>query len=57
VSDAPAETIVDITATMGASQLLLGSPARSGLAGLLSGNIVRHISNLLPEDIHLLIYA
>lgn len=57
VSDAPAETIVDITATMGASQLLLGAPSRSGLAGLLSGNIVRHVSNLLPEEIHLLIYA
>ena len=57
VSDAPAETIVDITATMGASQLLLGAPSRGGLVGLLSGNIVRHISNLLPEDIHLLIYA
>jgi amino acid transporter/nucleotide-binding universal stress UspA family protein len=57
VSDAPAETIVDITATMGASQLLLGAPTRSGLAGLLSGNIVRRISDLLPEDIHLLIYA
>jgi hypothetical protein len=57
VSDAPAETIVDITATMGASQLLLGAPTRSGLAGLLSGNIVRHVSDLLPEDIHLLIYA
>jgi amino acid transporter/nucleotide-binding universal stress UspA family protein len=57
VSDAPAETIVDITATMGASQLLLGASTRGGLAGLLSGNIVRHVSNLLPEDIHLLIYA
>lgn len=57
VSDAPAETIVDITATMGASQLLLGAPTRSGLASLLSGNIVRHVSDLLPEDIHLLIYA
>jgi nucleotide-binding universal stress UspA family protein len=57
VSDAPAETIVDITATMGASQLLLGAPTRGGLVGLLSGNIVRDISNLLPEDIHLLIYA
>jgi amino acid transporter/nucleotide-binding universal stress UspA family protein len=57
VSDAPAETIVDITATMGASQLLLGASTRGGLAGLLSGNIVRQISHLLPEDIHLLIYA
>jgi amino acid transporter/nucleotide-binding universal stress UspA family protein len=57
VSDAPAETIVDITATMGASQLLLGATTRGGLAGLLGGNIVRQISSLLPEDIHLLIYA
>jgi amino acid transporter/nucleotide-binding universal stress UspA family protein len=57
VSDAPAETIVDITATMGASELLLGAPSRSGLAALLSGNIVRQISNLLPEDIYLLICA
>ena len=57
VSDAPAETIVDLAATMGASQLLLGAPTRSGLAALLSGNIVREVSNLLPEDIHLLIYA
>lgn len=57
VSDAPAETIVDIAATTGASQLLLGSPSRTGLAALLSGNVVRQVSNLLPEDIHLLIYA
>jgi len=57
VSDAPAETIVDIAATMGAGQLLLGASSRGGLAGLLGGNIVRRVSNLLPEDIHLLIYA
>jgi nucleotide-binding universal stress UspA family protein len=57
VSDAPAETIVDIAATMGASLLLLGAPTRGGLAGLLGGSIVRDVSNSLPEDIHLLIYA
>ena len=57
VSDAPAETIVDITATMGASLLLLGATTRGGLAGLLGGNIVRKVSSLLPEEIHLLIYA
>jgi amino acid transporter/nucleotide-binding universal stress UspA family protein len=55
VSDAAAETIVDIAATMGASELLLGAPSRSGLSALLSGSIVRQISNLLPEDIFLLI--
>jgi amino acid transporter/nucleotide-binding universal stress UspA family protein len=57
VSDAPAETIADIAATMGASLLLLGASSRGGLAGLLSGNMVRHVSSILPEDIHLLIYA
>ena len=57
VSDATAETIVDIAATMGAAELVLGAPSRSGLAALLSGNIVRQISDLLPEDIYLLICA
>ncbi len=57
VSDAPAETIVDIAATMGAPELLLGAPTRSGLAGLLSGSIVRKVSQLLPNDIYLLICA
>lgn len=57
VSDAPAETIVDIAATMGAEQLLLGAPTRSGLAALLTGSVVRQVSNLLPEDIYLLICA
>lgn len=57
VSDATAETIVDVAATMGASQLLLGASTRGGLAALLSGNIVRQVSNLLPEQIHLLIHA
>jgi amino acid transporter/nucleotide-binding universal stress UspA family protein len=57
VSDAPPETIADIAATTGASRLLLGASARTGLAGLLSGNIVSRVSHLLPEDIHLLIHA
>jgi amino acid transporter/nucleotide-binding universal stress UspA family protein len=57
VSDAPAETIVDIAATLGAPELLLGAPTRSGLAALLSGNIVRQVSSMLPEDVYLLICA
>lgn len=57
VSDAVAHTIVDITATTGASYLILGAPERSGLAHLLRGSIVREISSMLPEDIHLLVYA
>jgi hypothetical protein len=57
ISDALPETIVDVTATMGASQLVLGAPDRQGLIPLLRGDVVRHVANLLPEDIHLLIYA
>jgi amino acid transporter/nucleotide-binding universal stress UspA family protein len=57
VSDSLADTVVDITATMGASHLILGAPERRGLAGLLRGNVVREISEILPEDIHLLVYA
>ncbi len=57
VSDSAADTIVDFAATVGASRLLLGSPARSGLVNLLRGNIIRQVSSLLPEDIHLLVYA
>ena len=57
VSDAIAHTIVDITATMGASHLIIGAPERRGLVHLLRGNIIREISDNLPDDIHLLVYA
>jgi amino acid transporter len=57
VSDAVANTIVDITATMGASYLILGAPERGGLIHLLRGSIIREISDLLPDDIHLLVLA
>ncbi len=57
VSDSVADTIVDIAATMGASSLIIGAPERKGLAFLLRGNIIREISNNLPDEIHLLVYA
>jgi amino acid transporter len=57
VSDSVATTIVDIAATLGASYLILGAPERKGLAFLLRGNIIREISNNLPEDISLLVFA
>jgi amino acid transporter/nucleotide-binding universal stress UspA family protein len=57
VSDSVADTIVDIAATMGASSLILGAPERKGLAALLRGNIIREISDTLPDEIHLLVYA
>jgi amino acid transporter/nucleotide-binding universal stress UspA family protein len=57
VSDSVADTIVDIAATMGVSHLILGAPERKGLVGLLQGNVIREISNNLPDDVHLLVYA
>ena len=57
VSDSTGDTIVDTAATLGVSRLILGSPQRSTLLNLLRGNIIRHVSDLLPENIHLLVYA
>jgi nucleotide-binding universal stress UspA family protein len=57
VSDSVADTIVDITATMGASLLVLGAPVRNRMLHLLRGDIVQKVSEQLPEDIHLLVYA
>lgn len=57
VSDAVAHTIVDITATMGATYLILGAPERGGLAALLRGNIINDISSSLPDDIQLMVLA
>jgi len=57
VSESPADTIVDIAATVGASRLLLGAPQRNTLLNMLRGNMVRQVATLLPEDIHLLVCA
>ena len=57
ISDSPADTIVDIAATIGSSRLILGAPHRSALLNLLRGNIIRKVADILPEDIHLLVYA
>jgi len=57
VSPSAAETIVDVAATVGASRLILGAPKRSALINLLRGNVIREVSNSLPEEIDLLVYA
>lgn len=57
VSESAADTIVDITATLGASRLILGAPRRSALQAILRGNLIREVSNLLPEEIDMLVYA
>jgi amino acid transporter/nucleotide-binding universal stress UspA family protein len=57
VSPSAAETIVDLAATLGASRLILGAPQRNALINLLRGNVIREVSNSLPEEIDLLVYA
>ena len=57
VSESPADTIVDIAATVGASRLLIGAPKRNALVNILRGNITRQIAHSLPEDIDLLVCA
>jgi amino acid transporter/nucleotide-binding universal stress UspA family protein len=57
VSPSAAETIVDVAATLGASRVILGAPQRSALINLLRGNVIREVSNSLPQDIDLLVYA
>ncbi len=57
VSDSAANTIVEIAATIGVSRLILGAPQRSTILHLFRGNLIRQVSSLLPENIHLLVYA
>jgi nucleotide-binding universal stress UspA family protein len=57
VSDSPADTIVEIACTVGASRVILGGPKRSGLISALRGNLIRRVSQLLPEEIPLLVYS
>jgi amino acid transporter/nucleotide-binding universal stress UspA family protein len=57
VSPSAAETIVDVAATLGASRVIVGAPQRNALLNLLRGNVIREVSNTLPEEIDLLVYA
>jgi nucleotide-binding universal stress UspA family protein len=57
VSDSAADTIVDIAATLGVSRLVLGSTQRNSIAWLIRGDLIRKVSNILPDNIHLLICA
>ena len=57
VSPSAAETIVDLAATLGASRVIVGAPQRNALLNLIRGNVIRGVSNSLPEEIDLLVYA
>jgi len=57
VSPSAAETIVDVAATLGAARVIVGAPQRSALLNLIRGSVIREVSNALPEEIDLLVYA
>ncbi|MEY2546528.1 MAG: hypothetical protein QOG48_1645 [Verrucomicrobiota bacterium] len=57
VSPSAAETIVDVAATLGASRVIVGAPHRNALLSLIRGSVIREVSNSLPEEIDLLVYA
>jgi nucleotide-binding universal stress UspA family protein/tetrahydromethanopterin S-methyltransferase subunit G len=57
VSDDPAATILDITATLGIDMLMLGAAHRNSMAKLLRGDVVTEVARNLPENIQLLIHS
>jgi amino acid transporter len=57
VSDNPAATILDLSATLGIDLLVLGSPHRNKLVSLLKGNVVTQVAHELPENIQVVIYG
>ena len=57
VSDDPAATILDISATLGIDLLVLGTPHRHAMVRLLKGNVVTEVAKNLPENIQLVIYG
>jgi amino acid transporter/nucleotide-binding universal stress UspA family protein len=55
VSDAPADTIIDIAATFGVDTVVLGGSRRATLVNLLKGNVVARVAANLPESMHLIV--
>ncbi len=57
VSEDPAATILDLSATLGVDFLMLGSSHRRALTSLLKGNVVHEVAKNLPENIQLIIHS
>ena len=57
VSDNPAATILDLTATLGIDILILGATHRRTLVGILKGDVVTEVARNLPENIQLVIHG
>ncbi|MGZ4964799.1 MAG: amino acid permease [Limisphaerales bacterium] len=57
ISENPATTILDMSATLGVDILALGSAHRNRLVALLKGDVVTEVAKNLPENIQLVIYG
>jgi len=57
VSDSPANTLLDLAATLGVDILMVGVSHRTRLATLLRGNVVMEVARNLPENIQLIIHS
>jgi len=57
ISENPAASILDLSATLGIDILMLGAPHRNKLVSLLKGNVVTEVARSLPENIQLLIHG
>lgn len=57
VSDDPAATILDLSATLGIDILMLGARHRRTLAQLFKGDVANRVAKDLPENIQLIIHG
>jgi nucleotide-binding universal stress UspA family protein len=57
VSEHPAGTILDLSATLGVDILMLGVSHRHALEKLLRGNVITQVAKNLPESIELVIHG
>ena len=57
VSENPAATILDLSATLGIDILMLGARHRRTLAQLFKGDVANQVAKDLPENIQLVIHG
>jgi amino acid transporter/nucleotide-binding universal stress UspA family protein len=57
VSEDPASTIIDLSATLGVDFLMIGATQRHALANLLRGSVATSVAQQLPDSIQLVIFG
>jgi amino acid transporter/nucleotide-binding universal stress UspA family protein len=57
VSEDPASTILDLSATMGVDYLIIGATQRHAMANLLRGSVATVVAQQLPDSIRLVIFG